>query len=140
MRAGAVGLAGCIESLGEALQECDRIRNAAGGNWKRALTEAYDLIDSAGAGISNFSEEPPPLEAFRKQFATQHEKRLKAVRAANDALHDLDQAIGIVKSLNQEPTPPPEGTKRLQALLEVIAADLVESIGSFGGTVEPRGD
>jgi len=137
IRGGNVQLHGAADSIEEALHEADSLLAAASAKDKEALSEARALIDSAGAGIADFSAEPPHFDVFRGQIARFDDMRLKAIQEANDSLHDLSEAKGIAKSL-QETGGPEISTKVTDwaELIEVASADLADAIRTLGGVIE----
>ncbi len=136
-RSGAVHLAGASETIEEALALAKKIARTAPKAMKEALGDAETMIDSAGAGIADFVTEPPSFEQFQKSIVAQDEKRLKAVQAANDGLHDLDEARGIVESISEDAKGPLKTqVTSLTSMFDVCVQDLEDAIGSLGGKIE----
>jgi hypothetical protein len=68
---------------------------------REGLEDARDLIDSAGQTLADEIEKPDNVETVKNDFAAFDERRLKAIEAANDARHELEEALGIVQSLSE---------------------------------------
>lgn len=104
---------------------------------KDAMMEVADFINSAGASIAEFTDEPPEQEVVDKDFAAFDEKRLKAVEASNDALQDLRQALGLLESLSEDANP--EAVKwatGVKSLVAVAMDDVWGAVEALGGTPE----
>jgi hypothetical protein len=117
----------------EAADSYKRVRDVHEG-----FLDVVDYVDSAGAEVSDHIEEPPTLEDITKDFATYDERRLKAVQAANDALKDLREALGVLEGLSDSPQ---EAVARsalsVKSLLAVAIDDLWGAVEALGG--EPEG-
>jgi len=128
--------AGSIEDSLVAAQEASKAL-ARFRDLKDAMVEAADFINSAGASVAEFTDEPPEKEVVDKDFAAFDEKRLSAVEAANDALQDLRQALGLLESLSDDPNP--EAVKwatGVKSLVAVALDDVWGAIEALGGTPE----
>jgi len=106
-----------------------------------ALGEFLDALDSVGATLAEHTTEPDEPAKSDPEFAKMDERRLAAISAANDALHELEDASGILDTLSQDPALAnrPE-VPEILALLQLCMDDLREAIGSLGGQVEKAVD
>ncbi len=82
---------------------------------------------------------PPPFDQFKKLFAAQDDRRLRAIAAANDSLDDLSDAQDIVGELqDSKPAPPPQIAGQLADAgsdLDDCAQAVTEAIKTMGGKV-----
>lgn len=127
-------------SIAETLSAAQELIEAVpkNGDLAEGLSDATDLVDSAGAGIAEYGDDPPAKEDVSKNFSAFDDKRLKAVEAGNNALHDLREASGLFESLEEEaPASFQAKIAALRSLLAVAVDDLWSAIEAYGGTPEP---
>ena len=105
------------------------------------MIDAAEFIDSAGEGVAEFGDDPPSKSEIEKSFGTYDEKRLKAIEAANDALHDLREALGILESLSGgENAEVVRIALQVKSLLAVAIDDVWGAIEAFGGEPEANNE
>lgn len=137
IRGGTVQIQAILDALAEAYGKLGALPRPQAAADREALDEVQALLDSAAATLADFGGEPPTREAFRAQLPAYDEQRLEAIQACNDAYGDLEQAIGILRSLTEEPGTVAEPAGALADTLTVIADDLRSAIETLGGVVEP---
>ncbi|MCW5941324.1 MAG: hypothetical protein KIS66_03780 [Fimbriimonadaceae bacterium] len=143
LRAGAVQLDLAQVAITEAYSHANAIRDDRELDMaiQEGAADVSELLDSAGAQLGDFTEPPADEAAVAKAFGEHDERRIKAIEAANDALHDLDDALGLVQSLldaADESVRP-----RLDVLFESIRGGIDEvrsAIASLGGEIEKAPD
>jgi hypothetical protein len=102
-----------------------------------AMQDVIEYLDSAGEGVAEFGDGTPNKEDVAKNFAASDDKRLKAIEAANDALHDLREALGILESLSgSENDTVAKKALSVKALVAVAIDDVWGAIEAFGGEPE----
>lgn len=137
VRSGTVQLGGGSDDIEEALRAVEGLLKTVPKENKDALTDAKALIDSAGAGIADYTEEVPEFEQFKNRLAEFDDQRLKAIQETNDSIHDLREAKGIVESLEGSGTGNlTSQLEDLAALIDVAISDLSDAVTTMGGTVE----
>lgn len=139
LRSGAFQLSAAAGSIEDSLVAAQEASQALRKNrdHQEAMFAVADFIDSAGSGISEFTDEPPILEEIAKNFAAFDERRLKAVEASNDALQDLRQALGLLEGLAEETDKDAvKWATGVKALIAVALDDIWGAIEAFGGTPE----
>jgi hypothetical protein len=137
IRSGMFQMAAAAGSIEESLASAKEGLSSASAGGKQALAEVVDLLDSAGAEVAEFADDPPDLAEVAKAFALWDDKRLKAVEAGNDAMHDLREASGILADLaDSEPLGAGKGASVVRALILVALDDLWGAIEAFGGKPE----
>jgi ABC-type transporter Mla subunit MlaD len=142
VREGATQLTQAVSSLNDAVGTLAALQKSSQDpDLKRALSAIATSLDDAGASIADFSAEPPDLATFKAQFAAQDKKRLDAIDAANDALHDLDDATDALDPFLPDPkaTAPKPDSQAIQDLEQSMedAQDALESaVKALGGKVE----
>lgn len=139
LRAGAVQLDLAQVAITEAYSHANTIRDDRKLDMavQEGAADVSELLDSAGAQLGDFSEPPPDEATVAKSFGEHDDRRLKAIEAANDALHDLRDARGLVRSLldGSDETLRP----RFDVLFETIRGAIEEvasAIAVMGGEVE----
>lgn len=136
-RAGTVQMNGAADSVEETLQTAKNVVPVATGETARGLEEAIELIDSAGAGIADYTAPVPGMDRFPEVALEQDERRLKAIQAGNDAIRDLKEAAGILESLTQGTKDVVlKGLTEVLELVDVCIRDLYDAVEALGGRVE----
>jgi hypothetical protein len=136
LRAGALQIAGVIETLDAAVVKLDEVNPGKDAEFRAALHELKESIDAAGAELADHIEEPN-RERLGKVFPEYDEKRIRAIAAANDALHEVSEASGIASDLASEKKN--SVLNDVADLLELAIEDLRGSIEALGGKVEQEG-
>ncbi|MCB8933209.1 MAG: hypothetical protein H6534_07180 [Chthonomonadaceae bacterium] len=141
-RAGVYSLSVAQESLATALDAVSTLRDQmpAGTEARESLSGVADSVDGAGANIANVSTEAPSLEAFESRFAEYDDRRLAAITAINDALHELRDAQGALADLAQSAKGMAAELDRLSQRLDGAESDLLSALEAFGGKDEGAGD
>lgn len=141
LRAGAFNLGAAQETLREAFVQAEALRDAQleGSDLRNALAEMSDLLDSAGATLVDHAVPPPPQSEIDAAFAKYDDARLKAIEAANDALHDLREARGIAEGLYEQVPGLRTPLDHLASLHSVAEEDLLSALKSLGGKDETAG-
>jgi hypothetical protein len=137
MRSGAFQLSSALEALQKAVVDARTLGDSSSGELKDALADIADHLDSSGASIADFTGQPPALEEFRKNFAENDDKRLKAIDKANTALMDANEADGILQSVLEKPEfkTKPE-LKKISDELGACLESLEGAIKALGGKLE----
>lgn len=102
---------------------------------RESLAEVQEYLDSAGAGLAEESAMPIDRAAQPAQLEV---RRKKLVEIANDSLHDLREARGIVDSLAEGDT----ATGPLEPIglkIDVAMDDLRGALEALGGREEIEG-
>ncbi len=137
VRSGYFQLSGVQATLEQAVGEVTGLSTKGDANLASVVTDLREALDSAGAGIADYTDEPPPFAEFSKDFAAQDEKRIRAIDAANDALHELEDASGLVSDLLGESKYAKNASLGdLADVIQLAIDDLTEAINSLGGKVE----
>lgn len=137
VRAGATEMSGAIDSIAEALDQAKKAQATASGKTRQALDEVVDRIDGVGETLADYSLDPPQRAEFEKRVPAEDERRLAAIQAANDGIHELQDASGIARSLLDDAPPAvSEELKKLAGLIDLAIQDVSDAVAAFGGTVE----
>lgn len=137
LRSGMFQMGAAAGSIEEALSAARDAAAQLKGDLKGAMEDAIESIDAAGAGVAEYAADPPEEAEVAKDFATWDERRLKAVEAANDAMHDLREAAGLLADADEtNPGPAGQPARDVRALVLVALDDLWGAIEAFGGTPE----
>jgi ABC-type transporter Mla subunit MlaD len=141
MRQGATQLTQAITSLHDGVDTLNELKKSSKDSQLiTALASIATNLDDAGSGISDFSSEPPDLATFKSQFSAQDTRRLSAIDAANDALHDLDEATDALDPFLDHANPEDkDSVDNLESSMEDAQDALIEAIKSLGGKVEDDG-
>jgi hypothetical protein len=99
----------------------------ASGEAAQAWTDVKDLLEDAGASLTEASVEVPSPEQFDAEFARFDELRLKAIELAGDAVSGLRDAGGLAREL-------PGGALVAPEIEEAISA-AADGIVKLGGKV-----
>lgn len=135
-RKGTVQMNGAADTIEETLATAEKVKAAATGEAAAAMEDVLGLIDSAGAGIADYTAPIPNLDEFRKVVEAQDERRLKAIEAGNDAVRDLKEAVGILDSLAENsPEPLKKGASELSELVDLCIRDLYDAVEALGGQI-----
>lgn len=132
LRAGAFQIAGVEATVEEALVKVNALKP---GIVSEGLQELIDALDSVGATLADHTTEPSEPANTADGFAAMDERRLAAISAANDALHELEDASGILEALRPTLGERPE-VPEIAELMQLGVEDLREAIKSLGGVVE----
>lgn len=127
-RSGTFQLGSVLSTIQEAFEASETSTKAAKGDAKALWADVTDALDTAGASLEPFTEFNLSESDFDKDFVAQDDKRLKAIEAANDALHPLDDAAEALGELS-------DGQQVLE-LVRLAQDDLKEAIETLGGKVE----
>lgn len=134
LRAGSFQIGAVLTSLEDAVTHAKGADPGKAKESKAALAGLLDLLDSAGAGLAKYADDPPSQAEVTRKFAAYDERRLKGIEASNDALHDLREAQGVAEELAAD-----SGSKPLEevvGLLDLAVEDLQAAIRALGGRVE----
>ncbi|MBX3118211.1 MAG: hypothetical protein KF784_04035 [Fimbriimonadaceae bacterium] len=134
LRSAAFQLNAASESIAEALAKATDAESKSSGAVKEGLAEVLDFIDSAGAQISDFATDPPPVEEIKAKLAEYEAIRTKAIQAINDSIHNLEDAQGIASGFEEEN--PNYAGKGLSDLIGVAVADLKGALEALGGKLD----
>ena len=137
VRSGHYQLSAAIDSIEEVHKTTKGIAAKEEGDTKRALLTVVSELEDAGKTLTDFSDDPPSLEDFKKDFAAQDEDRLKAIDSANEALDDLEDCQDLVSDLLNSHPPEPEKTMLMQAdeSLNGCVQSVSDAIKALGGKV-----
>lgn len=102
-----------------------------------ALKDMADIVDQVGRSLDEAHQDPPLSSAIEGEFAGYDEQRLASITACNDALHDINEAQGILMSL-QGDLPESLKTKadELNTLFTATIDGLIAAVEAYGGQVE----
>jgi hypothetical protein len=99
VRSGAYQISAAIDSIEDVRKTMREMASReAGATQKAHLTITGDLDDD-GTALADFGDDPPTFNEFKKNFAAQDDRRLKAIDAANESLDDLHDAQDVVGDL-----------------------------------------
>jgi hypothetical protein len=132
LRAGAFQIAGVEATIEEVLVKVNALKP---GTTAEGLQDLVDALDSVGATLADHTTEPTEPAKTAAGFAAMDERRLAAISASNDALHELEDAGGILEALRPSLGDRPE-VPEIAELLQLGVEDLREAIRSLGGVVE----
>lgn len=137
VRSGFVQLDTITDTLADALTAAKEGTNSKNKTMKEACQGIADLMDSSGSYLSDYTEPPATFEEFNAKFAEYDDDRLKAIDAANDALHEVGDAKGFLEDILADPNLEKEQiTMDLKDLLDQAQKDLKEAVTTLGGKVE----
>ena len=142
VRSGSYQISTAIDSIEEVRKATKEIASREQGNTHQALMTITGQLDEAGKALADYGVDPPTFDEFKKDFATQDDRRLKAIDAANEALDDLRDAQDLLGDLLDSHPPEPEGTQLDQAdsSLEECVQGVEDAIQSMGGKVNSPDD
>jgi len=142
VRSGAYQIGTAVDSIEDVRKTAREIASREKGDTHKALLEVAEHIDDAGQSLADFSEDPPAFDEFKKNFAAQDEKRLKAIDGANEALGDLHDAQDVVGDLLDSHPPEPENTQLTNAdsALDDCIQSVESAIKTMGGKVTTAKD
>ena len=129
----AFSLDAASSSLAEALEAARKLAPTAGGDAKDALLDVAEMLDSAGATLSDFDDPPPALAEYRTGGPARTTERGKALAAALDALRELRDAQGTLDDLTGNAP-----AEHREALAE-ISDKTDEAIDSVEGAIRELG-
>lgn len=139
VRSGAYQIGSAIDSMEDVRKTVREIAASQSGKTQQALLQIAGDLDDAGKSLADFGDDPPPFDQFKKLFAAQDDRRLRAIAAANDSLDDLSDAQDIVGELqDSKPAPPPQIAGQLADAgsdLDDCAQAVTEAIKTMGGKV-----
>ncbi len=105
-----------------------------------AITDVLDVLNFCGKSMAELIDESPDEAEIKKDFVKYDDLRIKAVEIANDCLHDLEEANGVLDSLKSELSGDSLGELTLlQTQIAEAMDDVIGTIEGFGGKVEPIG-
>lgn len=136
LSAGTYAVNAALDSIEQSLQAASELIPKAPA-LEEPLNEVKELINASGEVLGEFVEDPPPIETIEMRYAEFDERRLKAIEAGNDAMHNLNEALGILESVKD--TIPQEAAADsfdLEGVLAAAVDDLIGAIEGFGGKVE----
>lgn len=129
-----------VDTISRALQASGKI-SAGTKNpvFRQALAEVEEILNVVGKRLTEYTDEPPELVEVEASFAELDEHRLRAIEAGNDSIHELEEAIGILRAISAEQA---SGYTNLLSELINDLVEIVDDIGgaveAFGGTIEPE--
>lgn len=134
-RAGSFQLSVASNSLVEALDAyTDTMKSAPkSGEVHEALLDVQDYLESAGDLVAKYIDEPVAFQTFKVGIKARKAKLGKAIQDSNDAYQDLNEATGVIESMNVSN---PALTAKLEALSDAIDSaqdDLASAIEALGG-------
>lgn len=137
VRSGAYQISTAIDSIEEVRKAVRGIAARETGKTQQTLLQLAGDLDDAGKALADFGDDPPPFDQFKKSFATQDDRRLKAIDAANDSLGDLQDAQEVMSTLLDSHPPEPENTElnRADSDLDDCAQAVEDAITAMGGKV-----
>lgn len=136
VRAGLVLVDSAVEGLEEFRAMVEEMQSKLAGDANDVAALVREAVDSAGSLLSEIDTDLPDRGAYEKDFAMWDERRLSAITACNDALHELGEAgEGLTTIGDLEPKHQPEIDDVLLAL-RLVEEDLSAGIVKLGGTVE----
>jgi hypothetical protein len=136
LRAGSVQMDGAASTLEEVREAARRMQGSLGGEAEDALGQVLRVLDGVGAVLTDLAAPPPTLEEVQAGFASADDRRKQAISDGNDAYFELGEALGDVRSLEDQY---PDFIK-LSDLLSLAQSDVAEAVEAFGGRVEkPEG-
>ncbi|MBV6458681.1 MAG: hypothetical protein HONBIEJF_01815 [Fimbriimonadaceae bacterium] len=140
VRAGLVLVDSAVEGLEELLTMVKELQPKLRGEAVGVAASVREAIDSAGSLVSEIDTDMPDRSTYEKEFATWDERRLAAITACNDALHELGEAgEGLATIGDIDAKHKPEIDDVLLAL-RLAEEDLAAGVVKLGGTVEqPEG-
>lgn len=137
LRSGFVQLGNTQETIGEALALTETGKTSSDQALRDASKDMHEFLDLAGSYLSDYTEPPANFEEFNAKFAEHDDARLKSIDAANDSLHEVGEAKGIVDDLFNDPVLEKEQIViDLRDLINEIEKNLREAIETLGGKVE----
>lgn len=138
LSSGAFQSDAAIESIANAMESARRLVALSNNpETKAASTDVAEIIEQCGKRMAEFVEEPPSIETVRDSFATFDESRLKAIESANDCIHDLNEAHGILESIVDGASIEfASEARKLDALVLSSIDDLMGAVRAFGGAIE----
>ncbi len=105
-----------------------------------AVLDVVEVLNFCGKSMTELIDDSPEVAEIKKNFAKFDDQRIKAVEVANDCLHDLDEANGILDSLKPDLNGDALGDLTLlQTQIAEAMDDVIGTIEGYGGKVEPVG-
>jgi len=132
-RSGLFQISAALDSIEVALAEAKAMPTSS-IDQRTSLAEVQDYLDSAGAGLA---EESAALVDKTAEHAQLEIRRKKLIEIANDSLHDLREARGIVDSLAEGDSPGP--LEPIGLKIDVAMDDLRGALEAMGGREEIEG-
>ena len=142
VRSGSYQISTAIDSIEEVRKAAKEIASKETGNTRQALLTISGQLDEAGKVLADYGVDPVAYEEFKKDFAGQDDRRLKAIDAANEALDDLRDAQDLLGDLLDSHPPEPEGTQldNADSSLEECVQTVEDSVRALGGKVKSPND
>jgi hypothetical protein len=137
VRSGAYQISSAVDAI-EAVRKTARdMASQQQGATQKALSAIATSLDDAGKALADFGDDPPAFEEFKKNFAAQDDRRLKAIDAANQSLSDLGDAQDTLSDLLDSHPPEPENTALTNAdsALDDCVQTLEDAVKAMGGKV-----
>jgi len=134
---GAYQISAAIDSIEAVRKTAREIASREKGNTQKALFAISASLDDAGKALADYGDDPPPFEEFKKNFAAQDDRRLKAISAANQSLSDLGDAQDTLSDLLDSHPPEPESTElnNADSALDDCVQAVEGAVKAMGGRV-----
>jgi len=137
IRSGTYQIGAAVDAIEEVRKTAREIASREKGDTQKALLTIEAHLNDAGEALSDFGDEPVTFEEFKKDFAAQDDKRLKAIDAGNESLNDLRDAQDILGDLLDSHPPEPENTElnNADSALDGCLQAVEDAIKAMGGKV-----
>ena len=140
LKAGQYQIELAKEDLANSLLAIQKLKPTLKGTDRAGLEDAIDMLDGAGARLSDFDWEIPPAEHFKAARKRAGEQRKKWIDGLNDSLFESKQTINFLESLLDFGTG--KVTELALAALTPVKSGrerMKMAIEELGGDVEPDG-
>jgi len=138
VRTGLVLVDSAVEGVEELHAMTTELQPKLKGEANNVAVLVREAVDSAGALLSEIETDLPDRSAYEKDFAVWDERRLSAITACNDALHELGEAGEGLTTIGDLDTKLRPEVDDILLALRLAEEDLSAGVVKLGGTVEPQ--
>lgn len=137
VRSGAYQISSAIDSIEDVRKTAKQMASHQAGSTKKALLTIEKGLDDAGDALSDYSDDPPPFDEFKKEFAVQDDRRLKAIAAGTASLVALNNAQDLLDDLIDSHPPEPMKTEldNADSAMDECIQAVEEAVKAMGGKV-----
>jgi ABC-type transporter Mla subunit MlaD len=141
LRGADIQVDSAANEMNDGLQETKALAQKSQGDAQKALLSVIEQLSEAGESLGDYENVADTLDAFKKDFAAQDERRLDSIDIALDALNQVTDAVNTLNDLSANV--PPAFKKDLDEIVSNVGqtqSDLQQAVVSMGGQVPDVGE
>lgn len=136
LSSGIYQLGATLDSVQAALEQAKTIDKDAKADFKQAMDDIVDRLNSCGSTLADYNDEPPSLETVAKDFKKYDDQRLKAIDDVNDTVTELKEIKGMVSGVAGTSDATEDQLTKLAALVDQALEDASGTLDALGGKVQ----